>query len=122
MGDRGNIVVQADAEVPAIYLYTHWNGSEMGETLRSALKRCPDRWNDATYLTRCIFCEMVRGAEMMSTGFGIGTHPPDNEHDFLYVDVHEQMISWKKSVHEKAGPRSWSFEAFVDDDTDIREG
>lgn len=69
MGDRGNIIIR-DEGAPDLYLYTHWNGSDLPKTLKRALSR-KERWEDSAYLARIIFCEMVKGSEADATGFGI---------------------------------------------------
>jgi len=100
MGDRANIVVYErlaareahDARRDeAVFLYSHWGGAGLPEVLRSALQR-KMRWEDASYLARIIFCEMVRGYEREETGFGIGVSRPDNDRDFLVVDVTRQVV------------------------------
>jgi hypothetical protein len=116
MGDRGNIVVkQSRPEDSYIYLYTHWNGSEIAETLQNALKRGKDRWDDEQYLTRIIFSEMVKDSIMDTDGFGISTYQGDNEHDFLVVDSNTQTVSRVREGDPGAKPKeTWSFEKFVD--------
>ena len=90
MGDRGTIVVK---EGPGtIYLYTHWGGSELKTTLRRALGR-EARWDDPAYLTRIIFCEMVKGHEADETGFGISTQPQDGEYNTLVVNTDSQTVT-----------------------------
>ena len=74
MGDRANIVIENDAG--RIYLYTHWAGYSLPETLRSALERGKSRWDDESYLTRIIFCEMVKGSEADLTGMTVFMNPP----------------------------------------------
>jgi hypothetical protein len=89
MGDRGNIIVK-DGE-STVYLYTHWSGSSLPETVKAALKRGHDRWNDGQYLARILFCEMVRGDEMSSTGFGISSVIGDGGTD-ITVNVDDQTV------------------------------
>jgi len=73
MGDRANVLVldRSDGEVHKVYLYTHWGGVELPLVVRDALERAIDVWDDAQYLARAIFCEMVEGEEMGCSGFGI---------------------------------------------------
>ena len=99
MGDRGNI------KVNDIYLYSHWNGSELGNILKDALIRGKERWHDAPYLTRIIFSEMIKDEVMDETGYGISTQICDNEHEILVVDTEKQTVS--------AGRLGvWTFEEF----------
>jgi hypothetical protein len=70
MGDRANVYVSG-WDNTGVYLYTHWSGYKLPETVQAALVRGEDRWNDGQYLARIIFCEMVKGDEMNTTGYGI---------------------------------------------------
>lgn len=104
MGDRANIQVKNDGD-QSVFLYTHWDGSELPETLRAALaKRW--RWTDDAYLARIIFCEMVKGAEMDETGFGIMSYVGDGEDRILIVDTQAGTVS--------RGEQVWSFDEYVD--------
>ena len=94
MGDRGNI------KVGKVYLYTHWYGSHLVEILKKALVRGRGRWNDESYLTRIIFSEMLiqcssedYDALSDTTGFGISTYIPDNEHEILEVNCKTQTVN-----------------------------
>jgi hypothetical protein len=91
MGDRANIKVTGMGDV---FLYTHWDGSELPETLKSALVRGSSRWDDPAYLARIIFCEMVQSYEMESTGFGISGECGDGYDRVLTVDCSTQTVTW----------------------------
>ena len=99
LGDRANVVVEqtyyeVDANGiggPPIYLYTHWGGSALPDTLLQALK-LQDRWDDEAYLARIIFKTMGAGGEG-TTGFGISASPPDNEYPYLRVDCKNQTVT-----------------------------
>jgi len=101
MGDRANIVIKSDGE--QVCLYTHWEGTELPETLRTALTCAQTRWNDFQYLTRIIFCTMVRDRWQETTGFGITQNIHDNEHPIIVVDVDAQTVAIGDSV-----PQSFS--------------
>lgn len=103
MGDRGNIIIR-DEGAPDLYLYTHWNGSDLPKTLKRALSR-KERWDDSAYLARIIFCEMVKGSEADATGFGISTMETDAGLE-LVVNVQARTV-------EKKGGKTKSFEEFV---------
>jgi hypothetical protein len=91
MGDRANIIVKDGSKNP-IFLYTHWAGSELPATLQEGLKRGRPRWDDDSYLTRILFCEMIQDDVLGETGYGISTSMPDNEHNYLIVDVPAQKV------------------------------
>lgn len=104
MGDRGNIIV-CDRD-DTVYLYTHWYGSELHNILKSALARGVSRWNDFQYLTRIIFCEMIKDDVMGTTGFGITSQMHDGGTElYVYVD--------SESVVDQAG-REYSFKEFIE--------
>jgi hypothetical protein len=94
MGDRGNIVIKQnqyeDKPFQGVFLYSHWDGSDLPWTLQRALQR-KARWNDVPYLARIIFCEMI-GNDTGETGYGISTSMCDNEHPLLIVDCEKQSI------------------------------
>jgi hypothetical protein len=96
---------------PPVFLYTHWNGDEIYGYLKRALSR-RERWDDVSYLTRMIFCEMVKGCEADSTGYGISTFQPDSDHTILGVDTVKQEVSFEDrngNVKSKI-----TFDQFVD--------
>jgi hypothetical protein len=100
MGDRANV------HVAGVYLYTHWGGYNLPETVRAALIRAQegDRWQDDPYLARIIFCEMVTGSEKGTTGYGISATCGDGAERVLIVDTRSQQVGFG-SAHEGGGPR-----------------
>ena len=93
MGDRANVVVPDPYNKgQATYLYTHWQGHELPDTLGAALDRGRGRWTDYAYLTRIIFNQMTAGQEMQETGFGISTCIGDNSYPLLVVDTEAQVV------------------------------
>lgn len=99
MGDRRNVVVEFPNDL-SVALYTHWDGTNLPETVAKALTRGKDRWNDAPYLTRIIFSEMVQGSVLDTTGYGIEpimtgsvNYTEANPGYDLVVSVNRQMVS-----------------------------
>jgi len=92
MGDRANIVVSDRGQ--RLFLYSHWQGYELPEILRGALAR-KQRWDDPAYLTRIIFCEMIKGREASETGFGISPFLQDNEYPLIIVDVDKNLVTFE---------------------------
>jgi len=92
MGDRGNIITRCRYE--KICLYTHDLGYDLPETLRQALIKGKDRWDDFQYLNRIIFCQMMSpDAFDKTTGFGITQHMYDDDHDgAIIVDIDKQTV------------------------------
>lgn len=108
MGDRGNIVVQAHGQ--RVYLYTHNQGYEVQEIAARALRR-NQRWDDPSYLTRIIFCEMVKGRESTETGFGIWPTLGDNSHPLVIIDVDSQKVYLESDDGTKED-HGWTFDTF----------
>ena len=110
MGDRANIFMKEgttdEGEDYGVYLYTHWGGSELPDVLKAALVRGRDRWNDLQYLSRIIFCEMVKGEEMCATGFGISVKCGDGNNNIIVVDAGSMEVTSK-------GGKVLSFESYV---------
>lgn len=90
MGDRANVAIKDGNN--RVYLYTHWNGYELPETLRRALVKGEDRWGDPQYLARVVFCEMV-GDNKGNTGFGISAEIGDNSYPVIVVDCDAQEVT-----------------------------
>lgn len=107
MGDRANIEMKSTEG--SIYLYTHWNGSGLPLTLKNALSR-EKRWDDEAYLTRIIFCEMVKGEEQGETGYGISLQIQDNEHPLVVVDTDSQTVG--------IGGHTWTFGEYIESSND----
>jgi hypothetical protein len=107
MGDRGNI------KIGKVYLYTHWGGSGIKQVVQNALKR-RQRWNDEAYLTRIIFCELLKGDDDVlngETGYGISTHICDNEHNIIRVNTKKQTVY--ETNEDGIIIKIWSFEEFI---------
>lgn len=92
MGDRANVVIrdewpdQGDNE--AVFLYSHWGGHYLPDTLREALasEAGKDRWTDDPYLARIVFNRMTANSPDAATGFGISTRLCDNEYPLLVLN------------------------------------
>lgn len=89
MGDRATIVVSEGEQ--SVSLYTHWRGGEVRDILKTAIGR-RQRWKDAPYLARIIFCTMVEGAASDETGFGIWVGEQDGAQ--YTVDVKAQFVRY----------------------------
>lgn len=107
MGDRANVKI-IDGDGNSIFLYTHWAGYELPETVQKAMIRGHGRWSDESYLTRIIFCQMVGDADAVyeETGFGISVWRPSPNvgRTDLVVNVLKQRI--------EIGDDSWPFEQY----------
>lgn len=124
MGDRGNIVIRdnwpADVrDKEAVFLYTHWAGTELPETLRTALRAARERWGDSPYLARIVFETMTDHDRGQLTGYGISTQLTDNEYDLLVLH-NERVYLLTEATYNDTGfatldkTPSLSFDALSD--------
>jgi hypothetical protein len=115
MGDRANVYVKMQYGEGGVYLYSHWGGYALPQTLQTALQR-HERWDDDAYLTRIIFCQMVKGDEDGETGFGISAALCDNEHPIIHVDPAAGTVSFRPEdeIADEPSGCSWTFQEFCD--------
>lgn len=115
MGDRANVLVKESDNDPGVYLYTHWGGTELPIVLQNALRK-RWRWDDCSYLTRIIFCEMVKGEEMDECGYGISTFAPDGQDRVLVVNCSDQTVKTQGDPHYpewSCKEQTWTFEEYI---------
>lgn len=99
MGDRANIRLDygkhrtEERAYDSIYLYTHWGGSAIAETLQTALERGRSRWDDDSYLARIIFNQMTAGIEMETTGIGISPYEISPDRENIVINLTEQTVN-----------------------------
>lgn len=96
MGDRANVAVKGDDGT--VYLYTHWAGEKLRDTVAAGLKRGRGRWSDPYYLRRILFSEMTQNSVLDENGYGIGADIGDNQigRPILVIDTQTQTIGLAK--------------------------
>jgi len=96
MGDRATFVIEQE-NGQSIYLYSHWGGEGMMDTVAHALNVARPRWSDESYATR-IFISQIIGSEWSSeTGYGLSTSFQDSEHSVPVVNFSKgnvRLIPW----------------------------
>ncbi len=99
MGDRANIVFDMDSG--PVFLYTHWSGSELPQTLAKALdsKEGRSRWSDESYLCRIVF-NYLQGDNRGETGFGIASYQCDND-GYPYLVVKASALGKVTMIKEQ---------------------
>lgn len=87
MGDRSNVVIETQfgKESSRVYLYSHWSGTSILESILHGLRS--NRVDDPPYLARIIFEHMIRNDIGRETGFGISAFISDNEHPIPVITV-----------------------------------
>ena len=96
MGCRGTIEIWVNGAAPKdkekpVVLYTHWGANSMLDDLKKVLNRRL-RWDSPSYLSRMIFCEMVKGSESDETGYGIMTENVGDAEEEIVVDCDRQEV------------------------------
>ena len=103
MGDRANVKIVEEGSPgysSTVYLYTHWNGTELPKTVQTALAR-RERWDDPYYLARIVFCEMVKGQEREATGFGISSVVGDGTERIIMLEDKTVTLNDKTYTFEE---------------------
>lgn len=118
MGDRANVCVMEDASNKGVYLYTHRDGANLPSIVQSALNRSHERWRDAPYLARIIFCEMTKADMNGTTGYGISAKITDNSHPIIVVDTGNEKIGFAREPQRRDDPQPYpvqllTFEEFI---------
>lgn len=111
MGTRGNVVVH-EGDRPAVYLYQHYGANHLPETVAAALARGKGRWNDAPYLARIIFSEMIRDDIDGDTGYGIAAarNEVDGRDRIVDVDTMSRRVTLDGPDWGRDEGRSLTFE------------
>jgi hypothetical protein len=93
MGDRANIKINTRNNGTSIWLYTHWNGYELPELLKTALIKAKNRWNDPSYGARILVDQITKEGRDEETGWGLDTGIGDNSYPVLEVDFPTQKVN-----------------------------
>ncbi len=114
MGCRGQVKIISDiTNDHDVYLYTHWGADELPDVVKSALAK-KWRWDDACYLVRIIFDEMI-GADGHGneTGHGICTAQHGDIECLVTVDCKNQTIQIDRSMYSGKKESPVSFGEFI---------
>ena len=92
MGDRANFGFrQTDGSI--IFLYGHWAGEGMMNTLATAIAKARSRWTDESYATRICISQIIGNEWDQEYSWGISTAFGDNEHSVPIVDWESQAVA-----------------------------
>lgn len=90
----------------SLWIYTHWGGYDLAETVRDAIALARDRWNDENYCSRIITMHVMQQNSNGLTGCGIANHSMDSEYNDIFIDVPNQKLT--------IGNNEWTFKEFID--------
>ena len=99
MGDRANLGIRG-SDGNTIFLYLHWGGSEINETMAQAIAKAMVRDGDESYFTR-IFVSSVIGLDWnRETGVGMLVNKLPSSGDGYDVPVYD-YVSKEISIHSE---------------------
>jgi hypothetical protein len=73
MGDRRMAEIRTSDG--SLYVYTHWNGSELFELAKAAVEAAKPRLHDEPYWTRIVVDQMTKDGRDEETGWGLMLKP-----------------------------------------------
>ncbi len=91
MGNRANVQIKYN-EGSDIFFYSHWDGTGLNQIVKKALIRGKSRWNNESYLARIIFSEMIKGAILEETGYGISPWECEEGAPKVIVDMKKLVM------------------------------
>jgi hypothetical protein len=110
MGNRAQVHVYGWEGDVDVYLYTHWGARDLPVTVRDALMRADEAGrDDAPYIARIIFSEMIKDDIDGCTGYGIDNIQHEDVWRVISVDADERTVDF-----EGYPARGYRFDEFVD--------
>jgi hypothetical protein len=85
MGDRATFVIEQE-NGQSIYLYSHWGGEGMMDTVAYGLNIARPRWGDEGYATRIFISQIIANDWKDEAGYGITTYFCDSEHSVPVIN------------------------------------
>jgi len=109
MGDR-IVYTLKQSDTYAVYLYSHWGGSERYQSLAYALEKARARWSDETYAARIIVSNLIGPEWDSETGYGLWAGNGSGDmYGGDYPDIVIDLL--KQTVEDETGTHS--FEEFI---------
>jgi hypothetical protein len=105
--------VEIVSQIGRVYLYSHEGASSIVKTVFEALSK-RKRWDDADYLARIVFCEMIPAECWESdSGYGIGTTLYASTNVLVTIDTERQRVIVQSALN-KHESNSYTFESFIE--------
>jgi len=110
MGDRAAFGFRDD-EGRTLWLYGHYAGDGMLETLADAVAHAQPRWDEPTYGTRMMISHMIGSDWDGEYGWGIGFDLPYCEHSVPVIDFASQEM-WLYPYPGCDGVSDWALSQY----------
>lgn len=120
MGDRATLVIllpqPQNQPIQPLYLYTHWNGSDLPQNVAQALIDGRPRWGEPSYLARILIGSIIDLDTI--DGYGIGMipygKPADAGRPQLVVDTRLQRVGFVTWDRDPATARlEYEYDAYI---------
>lgn len=112
MGDRATFVIEQSEDTEPIFIYGHWAGDGMMDTLAKALDHAKVRieMGDPWYATRMIFGFMIQDDPLGEYGWGLSTTFLDSDHSVPVVNLSNKTVrliphTWDTTFYRGAEPK-----------------
>jgi len=108
MGDRANVYIH-HGDNPGIYLYSHWDGTELPSVVKRSMdtERAKRNYNDAEYLAHVIFEDIFDEDPGNDKGYALSLYPLDGENRIVDIDTNVGYGEPSK-VTLKGYPYTWA--------------
>jgi len=106
-------------EFGSTFLYTNDLAHDLLHVVHDVLSK-KERWNDADYLSRMLFCRMVPPEQWSkSDGFGIGTQMYADVKFLIHINIVKQKLSVNNWNETGSSCRAihYTFQDFIDNFT-----
>ena len=117
--NKNSAQIEIKNEFGSVYLYTHDLAHDLMHIINDVLSK-RERWDDADYLSRMLFCRMVPCEQWnKTTGFGIGTQMYADIRFLVVLDTVKKRLTinnWNESGTICRGVH-YDFENFVENFT-----
>jgi len=108
--------IEVKDEFGSVFLYTHDLAYDLMHSVYDILSK-RERWNDADYFTRMLFCRMIPPEQWYkSEGFGIGTQMYADIRFLILVDLVNKKITVNNWNETGSSCRAihYTFDDFID--------
>lgn len=121
MGDRATFIIEQNEDTAPVFIYSHWGGDGMMDTLAQALQHAKVRidMDDPWYATRMIFGFMIQDDPLGEYGWGLSTTFLDSEHSVPVVNLKDKTVRllphrWDTKFDIHAEPKfTMSIDSFI---------
>ncbi len=107
MGDRA--MAEIKTQGGSLYVYSHWDGFDLPERSKEAIRVAKPRWDDYPYGTRIIVDQLTKEGRDKETGLGLMLAPDaedqyNNDEPSVIIDLLKRTFTTKRNGQETSIP------------------